>query len=146
MNTKKIITTTIVICLIVFIYKSCGLSISSDSSCKSTLCEGYWSYEYNGEAMISKYGNFSFEKDGTCHYYTIGHQINGTWQLGDVIDLTKKLSYRAVNMSMESSINEGGAGSDFTIQLWGGDGKSYLGLKGASAQYFHFNDNNKPIN
>lgn len=129
--------------LLSLILSSC-FNINSESSCKSLLCDGFWSYEYQAEPLISKNGNFIFNKNGTVIYATVGKQINGTWSLGEVQKLTEKLSKRIINVSMESDISMG-VGSTFIMKLDKLDKKSSISFESGSTYYSHFNDNSKPI-
>ncbi|HET6992350.1 MAG TPA: hypothetical protein VFJ43_13540 [Bacteroidia bacterium] len=145
MKTKKLLNSLIIFSLV--IAQSCGLSVKSDSSCKSTLTKGFWSAESGGEPLISKYGNFIFKSDGSCQYCTMGglngNQINGTWELGDAVDVTKTMSYRKITVTMSQNIGMGN-GTNFELQLYSGT-KNYISFPSAGAQYFHFSDDSKPL-
>lgn len=114
--------------------------LMSCTSDKSYLSEGFWSYEYETEPLISKYGNFEFETNGTCHYYTTNHQVDGRWELGEY---DKVSDIQIVKISMDSDINMG-TGKSFEMKL-NRENKACLYFSSGTGRYYHFNDNSKPI-
>ena len=110
------------------------------SSDKSHLCNGFWSYEYEAEPLISKYGNFAFETNGACHYYTNNHQVDGRWELGEY---DKVSDIRTIKVTMNSDIQMG-TGKVFEMRL-NRENKSCLYFSNSTILYRHFDDSSKPI-
>jgi VCBS repeat-containing protein len=128
-----------IILLLAIVLQSCSFNPSSDGSCKSLLCDGWWADEYNGEPLMASTGSWTFKEDGTVeHHIGIGgNKENGTWALG----ITQG-SFRNI------SITIGGATKNATIQ---DDNHAYLSIDGCTnatgsiTLLTHWNDNNKRI-
>jgi VCBS repeat-containing protein len=135
----KQLTRILPIILITIIIQSCSFNVSSDSACKSLLCNGWWADDANGEPLMASTGSWTFKKDGTVeHYIGIGgNKETGTWTLGTVQGINRNIS-----ITINGSIKNG---------LLSEDQHAYLSIdgvttaSGSSATLVHWNDDNKRI-
>lgn len=162
MNMKK---TFVMISIAALFMQSCGLNVSSESSCKSNLCKGYWQ-DFGGWGHHVK---LNFNKDGTFNYNKVSMSNNpsdtpsglslgnytGTWTLGEAKEennyklesgnsSVSGVMTRHIKMSFNQNTSHG---KDFDVQLTITPTTKYVLLYGLpdSDQIVHYNGGDKPV-
>jgi len=161
----KLISTITIITFVMIILQSCGLSVSSESSCKSTLCEGNWQdfggWGHHVKLIFNEDGTFVYNKtsmsNGTYDSPSglpLG-SYSGVWSLGEINEENNfqleddnnasdnGVMTRHIKMSFNESTSRG---KDFDVQLTISPKTKYVVLYGLpdSDQIVHYDGGSEP--